>query len=86
MGSDEAVQRVIGIEGFILCLARAVASRVLIGHVAVGVILIKYASGFGGFLAGMGVVYRQQAAKFVVGVILHPAVGIAHLRDAGHAS
>ena len=40
---------------------------------------------FGGFLAGMGVVYRQQAAKFVVGVILHPAVGIAHLRDAGHA-
>ena len=44
MGSDEAVQRVIGIEGFILCLARAVASRVLIGHVAVGVILIKYAS------------------------------------------
>ena len=46
MGSDEAVQRVIGIEGFILCLARAVASHVLIGHVAVGVILIKYASGF----------------------------------------
>ena len=86
MGSDEAVQRVIGIEGFILCLARAVAPHVLIGHVAVGVILISMLLGLGGLFAGMGVVHRQQAAHLVVGVILHPAVGIAHLRDAGHAS
>lgn len=44
------------------------------------------ALGLGGLFAGMGVVHRQQAAHLVVGVILHPAVGIAHLRDAGHAS
>ena len=86
VGGDEAVQRVVGIEGLVLRLASAVAPHVLIGHVAVGVILISMLLGLGGLFAGMGVVHRQQAAHLVVGVILHPAVGIAHLRDAGHAS
>ena len=85
VGGDEAVQRVVGIEGLVLRLASAVAPHVLIGHVAVGVILISMLLGLGGLFAGMGVVHRQQAAHLVVGVILHPAVGIAHLRDAGHA-
>ena len=41
----------------------------------------KYAPGFCRLLTGMGVRHIQEAAHLVVGIILHPAVGIPHLRD-----
>ena len=85
MGGDEPVQRVIGVKGLVLGLADAVAPHILIGHVAVGIIRISMLLGLSGLLAGMGVVYRQKAAHLVVGIILHPAVGIPHLRDTAHA-
>ena len=40
--------------------------------------------GLSGLLAGMGVLNLQDAAHLVVGIILHPAVGIPHLRDTAH--
>ena len=41
--------------------------------------------GLSGLLAGMGVIHRQKATHLVIGIILHPAVGIPHLRDTAHA-
>ena len=37
---DEAVQRVVGVKGLVLGLARAVAPHILINHVAVGVVTV----------------------------------------------
>lgn len=78
MGVDEPVQRVIGVKGLVLGLADAVAPHILIGHVAVGIIRISMLLGLSGLLAGMGVVHRQKATHLVIGIILHPAVGITY--------
>lgn len=85
MCGDETVQSVVGVKGLVLGLARAVAPHILIGHVAVGIIRISVLLGLDGLFAGMGVLDLQDAAHLVVGIILHPAVGIPHLRDAGYA-
>lgn len=65
-------------------IAVMAANARLIGHVAVGIIRISMLLGLSGLLAGMGVVHRQKAAHLVIGIILHPAVGIPHLRDSVH--
>ena len=52
---------------------------------ALGIIRISMLLGLGGLLTGMCVLDLQDAAHLVVGIILHPAVGIPHLRDTAHA-
>ena len=85
MGRNEPVQRIVGIGGVILGLPGTVAAHILTKNIAVGIILVGVLLGLGWLLPGVHAIHSQQTAHVIIGIILHPAVGVVHLRHAGHA-